>query len=254
MRGPPAGFAAGASGYAGVMNKALIAMVGLGLAGAGLFGADPRNQAALRLIVQNAASEKPPMQGVVFKAPFVPDPPPKKAYTTLYPQHFTWGTDAVLKYYDLGEGYWQTNGINLNDGQEIKKDEEEWRAHFRFKSNPASDPLHPGHSLLAIDSPQHKVTFAPLGRVDYDSVRTIPANRWLKTTENEQAAVWNLKPGDVIGVKIEAVELNGNPKKRQTFLAKVMLQKLSHDAVRFDYVYRNDGKLEFPKPNRADDE
>jgi len=239
------------------MNKALIAVLGLGLVGGVLFGADPRNQAALRLIVQNAAAEKPPMKGVTFKVPFVPDPPPKKAYTTLYPQHFTWGTDAVLKYYDLDGGYWQTNGINLNDGQEIKKDEEEWRAHFRFKSNPASDPLHPGHSLLAISSPQHRVTFAPLGQVEYDSVRTIPANRWLTPTANEQAAVWNVKPGDVIGVRIDASELHeagANKGKTQTFIAKVLIHKLSHDSVRFDYVYRNDGKLEFPKPNRDADE
>lgn len=234
------------------MNKALIAMVGFGLVGGGLFGADPRNQAALRLMIQNAAAEKPPMKGVTFRVPFVPDPPPKKAYTTLYPQHFTWGTDAVLKYYDLGEGYWQTNGINLNDGQEIKKEEEEWRAHFRFKSNPASDPLHPGHSLLAIDSRQHKVTFAPLGQVDFDGVRTIPANKWMKPTANEQAAVWKLQPGDVIGIRIDAMELGelGTPNgKTHTFVAKVLLHKLSHDAVRFDYVYRNDGKQEFPRPN-----
>lgn len=240
------------------MNKALIAIMGLGLVGGVvLFGADPRNQAAVRLVLQNAAAEKPPMTGVAFKIPFVPDPPPKKAYTTLYPQHFTWGTDAILKYYDLGDGYWQTNSINLNDGREIKTEDEEWRAHFRFKSNPASDPIHPGHSLLAVESKQHRVTFAPLGAVDYDSVRTIPANRWLNPSENEQSAVWNLKAGDVIGVRIEAVELQeaGSAKaKKQIFIAKVLLHKLSHDSVRFDYVYRNDGKLEFPKPNREEEE
>lgn len=236
------------------MNKALIAILGLGLVGGSvLFGADPRNQAAMRLVVQNAAAEKPPMKGVAFKIPFVPDPPPKKAFPGLYPQHFTWGTDAILKYYDLGEDYWQTNAINLNDGQEIKKEEDEWRAHFRFKSNPASDPLHPGHSLLAVESKQHRVSFAPLGSVDFDTVRTIPAKKWLKTTENEQPAVWNLKAGDVVGVRIDAVELGdtGNPQgKKHTFIAKVLLHKLSHDSVRFDYVYRNDGKLEFPKPSR----
>ncbi|MNX60627.1 hypothetical protein D3C86_915370 [compost metagenome] len=242
------------------MNKVLIAAGGLAIAvGLGAFVADLRNQAALRLVVNNMAAEKPVMQGVVFKVPFLKDPPPKKAYHGLYPEHFTWGTDAVLKYYDLGEGYWQTPGINLVNGRSVENEADEWQAHFRFKFNPPSDPLHPGHTLVAIDSPQHALSFAPLGPVDFDAVRTIPADKWLKRNESERAAVWNLKAGDVVGIKIDAVSLaeperaTGSAKpatpKRHAFVAKVRLKKLSHATVRFDFVYRNDGKLDFPAPN-----
>lgn len=237
------------------MNKGLLLGMGL-LAGLGAFGADPRNQAAFKLILRNASDERPPMQGVAFKVPFLKDPPPAAKPQTLYPEHFTWATDAVLKYYSLGPGYWQTNGINLNDGQEIKTDEDEWKAHLRFKSNPGSDPLHPGHEILGMDSPQHHVTFAPLGAVDFDSVRRIPDAAWLKTSPSEQAAVWNLKPGDVVGVRVDAVSLEDSsatgsmpPRRHHLFVAKILLHKLSHDSVRFDFVYRNDGKQDFPPPN-----
>ncbi|MNY65705.1 hypothetical protein D3C86_2030210 [compost metagenome] len=88
-------------------------------------------------------------------------------------------------------------------------------------------------------------------------MREIPADKWLKRSENERAAVWNLKAGDVVGVKVDAVSLaepaSGSAKsaapKRHTFVAKVLLKKLSHSTVRFDFVYRNDGKLTFPAPN-----
>jgi hypothetical protein len=240
------------------MNKAILAAIGLAVAaGLGAFGADPRNQAALRLIVANMAAEKPAMKDVAFKVPFMKDPPPKKAYSTLYPEHFTWGTDAILKYSDMGDGYWQTSGINLVNGRSIENEADEWQAHFRFKFNPSTDPLHPGHTLVAIDSPQHALSFAPLGAVDFEGVRQIPNDKWLKRSENERAAVWNLKAGDVVGVRVDAVSLSAPASgskvpKRQTFVAKLLLKKLSHSTVRFDFVYRNDGKSDFPAPNHSE--
>lgn len=225
------------------------------VAGGAAFVADHRNQSAIHQILENTAAARPAMQGVQFKVPFLKDPPPKKAYTTLYPKYFTWGTDATLKYYDMGEGYWQTNGISLNDGREVKDENNEFQAHLRFKSNPASDPLHPGHSILAMDSKQHHVTFAPLGQVDFDAVRTIPESKWLHPAPNEAAAVWNLKPGDVVGIRVDAVpmeeEATGSKPQHRIFQAKMVLNKLSHESVRFDFVYRNDGKQEFPSPNRS---
>lgn len=239
----------------------LIVAGGLAVAlGLGAFAADSRNQAALRLVVANMAAEKPAMQGVAFKVPFLKDPPPKKAYPGLYPEHFTWGTDAVLKYADLGDGYWQTPGINLVNGRSVESEADEWQAHFRFKFNPPTDPLHPGHTLVAVDSPQHTLSFAPLGAVDFEAVREIPADRWLKRHENERPAVWDLKAGDVVGIKIEAVSLSEpasagakpGPPKRHSFVAKLLLKKLSHETVRFDFVYRNDGKQAFPAPNHPE--
>jgi len=98
------------------------------------------------------------------------------------------------------------------------------------------------------------VTFAYLGAVDFDDVRRIPEGKWLRPAANEAPAVWNLKPGDVVGVRIEAVpigeSLKTDLKERKTFLAKLVVNKLSHESVRFDFVYRDDGKQEFPAPNR----
>lgn len=239
------------------MKKALIAPVLFAVLLIG-FILDSRNQAAFKILVQNAATEQAIMKGVVFKAPFIPDKAPPKAPLGRYPTELIWEDDATLKYSELEEGYLQSYGIRLNDGQVMKAEEEEGLASFRFKFNPPGDPLHPGHTLVAVNSPYLQLSFAPLGRIDFDNLRQIPSTKWLHREENEQAAVWNCKPGDVIGIKLArlkpnpAEEASGSAKAKVLY-AKVMLKKLSHESVRFDFVFRIDGKNEFPAPHPAAD-
>lgn len=240
------------------MKKTLIAPVLFAVLLLG-FVLDSRNQAAFKLLIQNAATEQAVMKGVVFKAPFIPDKAPPKVPLSRYPAQFIWEDDATLKYSELEDGYLQSYGIRLTDGQVMKKEEEEGLASFRFKFNPPSDPLHPGHSLVAVNSPYIRLSFAPLGRIDFDNLRQIPSTKWLHHEENEQAAIWDCKPGDVIGIKLEKVKLNPQEGEAtgsinaKVLFTKVMLKKLSHESVRFDFVFRIDGKNEFPAPNHAAD-
>lgn len=226
----------------------------------GLFFADKRNQSAVQLALQNAAVAKPVAAGVAFKVPFLPDGPTPPPFRQRYPARFMWGDDVTMKYSSMDEGYLQTAAINLNDGHEVKDVENEWLAHVRFKFNPPSDPLHQGHALLAVASPAHELAFAHLGQVDFDQVRTIPDAAYLHAAPNELPAIWNLQAGDVVGIKIVAFDTDPYGKRlpatAKPFVAKLRIAMLSHDAVRFDYVYRSDGQQGFPPPvrNPAEDE
>lgn len=246
-----------ASGYANRMNKAIIVPLLL-IALLVAFVLDPRNQTAFKLMVSNLATEQAVMKGVGFRAPFVPDKPPAKTVPSRYPTAFIWEDDATLKYAELEDGYLQTFGLRLQDGQVMKKEEDEELGSFRFKFNPPSDPLHPGHSLVAVNSPYLRLSFAPLGPIEFENVRNLPETKWLQREENEQAAVWNCKPGDVIGIKLERIKsypvpISSESATIKALYAKVLIKKLSHEAVRIDYVFGIDGKNDFPPPNHAAD-
>lgn len=239
------------------MPRAVLIFIALALAFVGLFFADPRNQRATQQAVRNAAAAKPVTADVAFKLPFVPDGPTPTPYLRRYPARFMWGDELVMKYQDMGDGYLQTVALNLNDGHEIKDQENEWLAHIRFKFNPEDDPLHPGHSILGVESPAHELMFAPLGQVDFDTVRVLPLDKFIHRAESELPAVWRLKAGDVIGIKIFAFDMDDAGKRlrgNKTFGAKIRISMLSHSAVRFDYVYRTDGQVEFPAPVYMPDE
>lgn len=236
----------------------------------GLFLADGRNRTSLTTVLENAASAKPVMQGVKFRMPFMPDAPTEGAKPTLYPKGFDWLEAYVMKYYELGEGYWQTRPLDLLNGVEVdNEDIEEYRGHFRFKFNPPDDPLHPGHAMVATNSDEHKVWFAHLRGGDFDALEEIPANAFHAPAAGELSAAWELEPGDTIGIKIDTKvtiippEATGSeaiaegtqsvkPRvERRVTYAKLYIRKLSHNDVQFDYLHRTDGKTTFPRPNPA---
>lgn len=226
------------------MRNLIIAGI-LSVAAVVLFFADMRNQAATTRLLENMAAAKPAMQDVAFKVPFVPDAPKAAQRPTRYQAGFHWADHVSLKLYDLGGGYWQTNAFELLAGQEADE-KNEWRAHVRFKFNPPTDPLHPGHSIVAVADTDHSIRFAPLGAVDFGKLSAIPAARWRQPVGSELPAVWKLKPGDVVGLKVTT--------KGKTMIAKLHVRKLSHQDVRFDYVLRSDDKGGFPPPNPLADE
>lgn len=239
-----------------------------------LFFADPVNRDQVTRLLKNMASGKNATEKVAFVFPLVPHPTPKPTPAPLYPDSILFAEDVILKYEDIGTGYWQTAGFNLVSAQPTSG-EADWQAHFRFKFNPPDDPLHPGHSVVAIPDGRSRMAFTKLGKVDYFAVNDLSRARWIPFAPAETPAVWGLAPGDIIAMRIEtdlstplqgasaeppAVE-EGPPKKatptpkpvnvkvhRITY-AKIFIRKLSHDTVRFDYVYQTDGKPFFPRPN-----
>jgi len=237
-----------------------------------LFFADAVNRNQVGQILKNTAVGKPPMQKVAFVFPLIPHPTPKPTAAPLYPDSVLFGEDITLKYEDLGTGYWQTNGFNMVSG-EPAVGEEEWQTHFRFKFNPPEDPLHPGHAVVAIPGGRSTVRFAKLGKGDFFNYLDVGKARWLAVAGAETPAVWGLIPGETVAMRIEtdlSMPLQGaeetpppadaKPGKpagptpqpikiqRLTF-AKIFIRKLSHDTVRFDYVFQTDGKPRFPRPN-----
>jgi hypothetical protein len=242
----------------------------------GLFLADARNRTSLTTVLENAAAAKPAMQGVAFRIPFVPDPPKATPKPTLYPPGFDWLEGYVMKYYEIGEGYWQTRPLDLLNGVEItNEDVEEYRGHFRFKFNPPNDPLHPGHAMVATNSEAHTIRFAHLRGGDFDALEQIPEHAFKTPFEGELAAAWTLEAGDTIGIRLDstitvteseatgsetvaqAAETEASPKpskprvEHRITYAKLYIRKLSHNDVQFDYLHRTDGKKTFPRPNRA---
>ena len=242
----------------------------------GLFFADARNRTSLTTVLENAAAAKPAMQGVGFRIPFVPDPPKATPKPTLYPTGFDWLEGYIMKYYELGEGYWQTRPLDLLNGVEItNEDVEEYRGHLRFKYNPPDDPLHPGHALVATNSDQHVIRFAHLRGGDFFALEQIPEHAFKTPFEGELAAAWALEAGDTIGIKLDSqvtltdeasdsataegaaektAESTGSTKvrvERRVTYAKLYIRKLSHNDVQFDYLHRTDGKPTFPRPNPA---
>lgn len=250
----------------------------------GLFFADARNRTSLTTVLENAAAAKPAMEGVAFRFPFVPDPPKPTPKPTLYPTGFDFLEGYVMKYYELGEGYWQTRPLDLLNGVEIvNEDVEEYRGHFRFKYNPPGDPLHPGHAMVATNSDAHVIRFAHLRGGDFDALEHIPEHAFKTPFEGELAAAWSLEPGDTIGIKLDSKVIirldeasasaladgdseasapaEGDPEaspeppktrtERRVTYAKLYIRKLSHNDVQFDYLHRTDGKPTFPRPNLA---
>jgi len=241
----------------------------------GLFFADARNRTSLTTVLENAAAAKPAMEGAAFRIPFMPDPPKATSKPTLFPQGFDWLEGYVMKYYTLGEGYWQTRPLDLLNGVEItNEDVEEYRGHLRFKFNPPHDPLHPGHALVATNSDSHVIRFAHLRGGDFFALEQIPEDSFKTPSEGELAAAWGLEAGDTIGIKLDsqvtitepvatgseavvAEQEAGGPLKpksrveRRVTYAKLYIRKLSHNDVQFDYLHRTDGKPTFPQPNLA---
>lgn len=176
----------------------------LAVSAVGLFFADPRNRSALTTLLENAAAAKPAMEGVAFRMPFVPDPPKPTPKPTLFPKGFDWLEGYVMKYYELGEGYWQTRPLDLLNGVEIvNEDVEEYRGHLRFKYNPPHDPLHPGHAIVATNSETHEIRFAHLRGGDFFALEHIPEYAFKTPAAGELAAAWGLEPGDTIGIRLD---------------------------------------------------
>ena len=209
---------------------------------------------------------------MAFVFPLVPHHSPKPTPVPIYPPSITFDDDRVLHYVDSGAGCWQTEVYDLLADGPTEPDEEE-QGDFRFKFNPPYDPLHPGHSILSVSGSRNSVTFANLGKRDFDSIRSFKGIRWLRTLKAEAPAVWGLQPGDCIALRIktdfsnpviplatvseEATDSGApspkptvRPKVHQTTYAKIFIEKLSHDTVRFDYVYQTDGTDHFPPPHR----
>lgn len=240
-----------------------------------VFFADPVNREQLTRLLKNMAEGKNATEKVAFVFPLIPHPTPKPSPPPLYPESILFAEDVILKYEDLGTGYWQTAGFNLVSAQPTTG-ESDWQAHFRFKYNPPDDPLHPGHSVVAIPDGRSRVSFASLGNGDFYEFTDIKKAAWIKFAPAETPAVWNLAPGQTIALRIETDlssplqgatpepppaddERAGKPAtptpkppkisvQRLTY-AKLFIRKLSHDTVRFDYVYQTDGKPYFPRPN-----
>jgi hypothetical protein len=218
-----------------------------------LFVADGRNREALEKALENAAEERPLMKEVVFKIPFLPDPRPRDVQAARYDEGFAWADDYRLRMTAMDDRRWQSPGLNLNDGREITTDDDEWQAHFRFAWAPPDDILHPGYSIVAADSPQHILRFAPLGPIDYDSLQRIDPARLLSPAPRERPAAWNLEAGDVVWVQMTLrppAEASAGAVPQQR-VAKVRIRKLSREEVRFDFVYRRDGQTFFPLPRLA---
>lgn len=218
-----------------------------------LFVADGRNREALQTALENAAEEKPMMTGVVFKLPFVPDPKPRDMQAARYDAGFAWADDYRLRMTAMDDRRWQSPGINLNDGREITTDEDEWQAHFRFAWAPPDDILHPGYAIVAADSTQHRLRFAPMGPVDFDSLQRVDPARFLNPAPRERPAAWGLEAGDVVYIEMTLrpsgeASADARPQMR---VAKVRIRKLSREEVRFDFVYRRDGQMFFPLPRIA---
>ncbi len=236
----------------------------------GLFFADVRNRNSINSMLENAAAAKPAMQDVAFRIPFVPDPHKPTPKPTLYTTGLDWLEGYVMKYYEMGEGYWQTRPLDLLNGVEItNEDVEEYRGHFRFKFNPQHDPLHPGHAMVATNSDQHVIRFAHLRGGEFHALEQIPEHSFKTPFEGELSAAWALEAGDTIGIKLdtkvtvetptatgsEALVASPAPSKtrieRRVTYAKLYIRKLSHNDVQFDYLHRTDGKPTFPRPNPA---
>lgn len=256
------------------MRNLVIAGLVAGLS-LGLFFADARNRTSLTTVLENAAAAKPAMQDVAFRVPFMPDPAKATPKPTLFPPGFDWLDGYVMKYYELGEGYWQTRPLDLLNGVEITNEEiEEYRGHFRFKYNPPHDPLHPGHAMVATNSEGHEIRFAHLRGGDFFALEQIPEYSFKTPFEGELAAAWSLEAGDTIGIRLdsrvtiteseatgseavvaaESATATRSPKtrvERRVTYAKLFIRKLSHNDVQFDYLHRTDGKPTFPRPNPA---
>jgi len=258
------------------------------LSAVGLFFADARNRTSLTTVLENAAAAKPAMDGVAFRVPFMPDAPQATPKPTLFPKGFDWLDGYIMKYYELGEGYWQTRPLDLLNGVEItNEDVEEYRGHFRFKYNPPHDPLHPGHAMVATNSDEHVIRFAHLRGGEFFALEHIPEHSFKTPFEGELAAAWGLEAGDTIGIRLdskvviteeasgsedvaetgtvtgdessetaagETGEATDSPKtrvERRVTYAKLYIRKLSHNDVQFDFLHRTDGKPTFPRPNPA---
>lgn len=239
-----------------------------------VFFADPVNREQVNRLLRNLASGKSATDKVSFVFPLIPHPTPRPTPPPLYPESILFAEDVVLKYEDLGTGYWQTPGFNLVSASPTSG-ESDWQAHFRFKYNPPDDPLHPGHSMVAIPDGRNRVTFARLGSDDFHGYTDIAKALWIPFAPAETPAVWGLTPGQTIALRIEtdlstplqgatpeptsaedAPARPGTPtpkpiklKVQRLTYAKLFIRKLSHDTVRFDYVYQTDGKPYFPRPN-----
>ena len=239
----------------------------------GIFFADARNRTSLNTVLENTAAAKPAMEGVAFRLPFVPDAPKATPKPTLFPKGFDWLDGYLMKYYEVGEGYWQTRPLDLLNGVEItNEDVEEYRGHFRFKYNPPHDPLHPGHALVATNSEGHVIRFAHLRGGDFFALEQIPEQAFKEPFAGELAAAWGLEAGDTIGIRLDSkvtiiedasgsatagateATASASPKtriERRVTYAKLYIRKLSHNDVQFDYLHRTDGKPTFPRPNPA---
>lgn len=228
-----------------------------------IFFFDAVNRAQVGLILENAAKGKAPLANVAFVFPLIPHPTPIPSVPPLYPESVLAADDVVLKYEDLGAGYWQTGAFNMVTAERTSGDMD-WQAHFRFKFNPPTDPLHPGHSAVAIAGGRSNVRFANLGSRDFFELVDLGKVKWIAVSTAETPAVWGIMAGESIGLRIETgvvapvaigpATVTAAPAAsplrigRVTY-AKLFLKKLSHDTVRFDFVYQTDGKPRFPRPN-----
>ncbi|MBM3274596.1 MAG: hypothetical protein FJZ00_05565 [Candidatus Sericytochromatia bacterium] len=254
------------------MRKAVLIAVAAAIPVA--FFADGVNRDQFTKLLENTATGKKPMDKVAFVFPLVPHPTPKPSAPPLYPDSILFGEDIVMKYEDLGTGYWQTNGFNMVSGSETEG-EEDWQAHFRFKFNPPDDPLHPGHAVVAISGGRSVVRYARLGKGDFFGYQNLGKTPWIAVAPAETPAIWALSPGETVGMRIDTdlslplltaqatADEGGSPLKpaaspsatpkpvivHKITYAKIFLRKLSHDTVRFDYVFQTDGKPRFPRPN-----
>ena len=242
-------------------------MIFLGILAAviALFFADRINRQQVDRVLVNAAAGKPALKDVAFVFPLIPHPTPSPTPVPVYPGSIAYENNVTLRYEDLGSGYWQTDAFNMVDGEATTPDDD-WQGQFRFKFNPPDDPMHPGHSVVAIAGARSKMAFANLGLKSFYSVQSLARVHWLVPSAGETPAAWNLAPGDVVAMRIEtdltapvepaasgsatgSAGLEPTVKVQRLTYAKLFIRMLSQDKVTFDYVFRVDGSPVFPRPH-----
>ncbi|MBU6429163.1 MAG: hypothetical protein KGR26_09155 [Cyanobacteria bacterium REEB65] len=248
----------------GILNSArsmsLRRWVGLALAlavPAALLG-DPSDRRQVHRLLSNVAAGRPALRDVTFVFPLLPHPTPSPSPVPEYPDTFVYGNDVSLQYEDLGGGYWQTAAFSMLAGELPAA--ETSLGQFLFKDDPLSDPLHPGHEIVAVNGSPFRTTFANLGPIDSASALDLQDFHWPVVPAGQEPAAWNLRPGDMVVIRLirtarlpqvagsQSATASRSPLAPVTY-AKVFIRKLSHDDVRFDFAYQPAGSASFPRPH-----
>ncbi|MGE5707488.1 MAG: hypothetical protein ACM3YO_04075 [Bacteroidota bacterium] len=211
----------------------------------------PHNQKMTRLLLENLSQNKPAMQGVEYRIPFLPYKE-KVVVIPRYPESIVFGDDASLKFRSLDGDYWATPPFKMEG--EVLEDKLDYKAHVRFKYCPPDDPIHPGYALISTQSDEHRVAFQRVGGLDFYGIEKAPLGGWGAENSVEIPGVWKLEAGNIVLVRITTPTAVKDAKGKSKSVdkvtyAKFFVKKLSREEVIFDYVYQTDGTNLFPRPH-----